>query len=278
MVVIVPPVIVEAPQPLGRRPSLITSAVGPLDLTSPHGLGGGVQFTETSCGLAYPYPINCDEGDKPEKPLDPGNPSPVFPSFAVLAGIECASVGYTAAEYDSMIRRRLENGEAWAAEYALWHGTAPDGTDLGIPNLNENVTEVDSIVAYDPEHLGSVVSALEQWMYGTQGYGFAAFIHAPVGVAAWGNSFGELVIRDGTRYRTPAGSVWVFGGGYDADDGLRITGTTTVYRAAEPFVWPVHEASLNRETNQLHLLAEREYAVTFECGVGSADFNPLGGS
>jgi hypothetical protein len=277
MPVIVPPMRVETPQPLGRRPGLFTAAVGPLDLTSPHGQGGGVQFEETSCGTAYPYPINCD-GEHPAKPTDAGDGIGLFPSFNVIAGMVCGALGYTEAEFRAKILQRLENGEQHAAELALWTGETPDGTPLLIPNLSDaDVVDVSAEVAYDPEHLASVVSALEQWMYGEQGYNYTAFIHAPIGVAAWGNSFGELVIRDGNRFRTPAGSVWVFGGGYPADEGLRITGTTTVYRAAEPFVFPPDQ-TMDRVNNQRHLVAEREYAIAFECAAGSAEFNPLGES
>lgn len=276
MAVILPPMMVETPRPLGRRPGLFTAAVGPLDFTSPHGQGGGVQFEETSCGTAYPYPINCD-GDRPSKPSDGGDPTSEFPSFAVVAGMVCGALGYTEAQFRAKILQRLENGEQHAAEAALWTGEGLEGSALGIPNLTDDATDVGALVAYDPEHLVSVVSALEQWMYGENGYNYNAFIHAPIGVAAWGNAFGELVIRDGNLLRTPAGSVWVFGGGYPAGEGLRITGTTTVYRAAEPFVYPPDQ-TMDRLNNQRHLVAEREYAVAFECAVGSADFNPLGES
>lgn len=269
---LIPPVFVPTPTPLRRAGGLFTAAVGPLDLESPHGQGGGVQYEETSCGIAHPLPMDCPQPEDVEKPADAGDTTAEFPSFLVAAGMECGSLGYTEAQFRDKILRRLENGEQGAAEYALWTGETRTGVDLGIPNLSDDDV-VDVPAGYDPSHLASVVSALETWMYHTQGYGHAAFIHAPVGVAAWANTFGELVIKDGNLLRTPAGSIWVFGGGYLPDDGLRITGTTTVYRAAEPFVFPPDQ-TMNRTTNQRHLLAEREYAITFDCAVGAAEFNP----
>lgn len=273
---LIPGPIVAQPQSLGRRYGLLTAAIGPLDLPSPHGLGGGVRYEDETCGTAHPYPTNCDPEDNPAKPQDDGNAEVEARPFAVVAGMLCGALGFTEAEFRAKIERRLESGEQWAAEYALWHGETEAGLSLDIESIG-TAADVDASQAYDPSHLASVVAALEGWAYGDQHYDGTAFIHAPVGVAAWGNAFGDLVIRDGNRYRTPMGSIWVFGGGYPSDEGLRITGQTTVWRSATSFTFPPDQ-TMDRTTNQRHLVAEREYAIGFDCFVGAAEFTPLEGS
>lgn len=191
-------------------------------------------------------------------------------------------MGFTAAEFEARVRRRLDNGEQGAAELALWTGLDPDGNALGIPNLADTADDL----TVDSLDIRSVVAGLEDWAYRVQGYGHVAYIHAPVSVAAWAADAG-LVIQDGPLKVTPYGSVWIFGGGYPgtgasgapAPDGgayLHVTGQVQVWRAPDPVVYPANQ-TMNRTTNQRLLIAEREYAISFDCMNGRALFDPLGG-
>jgi len=115
------------------------------------------------------------------------------------------------------------------------------------------------------------VGALERYAYTDQQYGNAAYIHAPVEVAAFAAEAG-LVIQDGNRKITPMGSVWAFGA-YPSGEVI-VTGQTTVWRAPEIQVY----SAFGNATNDVTLVAERAYSVAFECFAGRAEFNPLEGS
>lgn len=287
---IIPGQLIQGPEPLRRRYGLFTAASGPMDL-SPHGQGGGVRYVPVTCGEAHPYPIGCYDGlvEVPAegKPVDPDNTLVEAPPFMVVASIECGAAGYTGAEFEEKVRRRLTNGEQGAVELALWTGLDPAGNGLDIPNLADTAETVPVLDGGDTsEIISEVVSALETYAYQTQAYGYVAYIHAPVGVAAYAAEAG-LVQRDGNLLVTPYGSVWVFGGGYPGtgDEGdpapiggayLHITGQVQVWRAPGEHVFPADQ-TMNRTTNQRLLIAEREYAVGFDCFNGRAEFDPLGG-
>lgn len=288
---IIPGQLIQGPEPIRRRYGLLTAASGPLDLPSPHGQGGGVRYVPVTCGEAHPYPIGCYDGlvEVPAqgKPTDPENVQVEAPPFMVVASIECGAVGYTGAEFEEKVRRRLTNGEQGAAELALWTGLDPNGNGLDIPNLAntaEDVTVLDG--GATSEIISEVVSALEDYAYNEQGYGNVAYIHAPVSVAAYAGEAG-LIERDGNLKVTPYGSIWIFGGGYPgtgvagappAVGGafLHITGQVQVWRSPSEFVYPADQ-TMNRTTNQRLLIAEREYAIGFDCFNGRAEFDPLGG-
>lgn len=282
---LIPGPLIPGPEPLRRRYGLLTAASGPMDL-SPHGEGGGVRYEAVTCGEAFSYPIGCanDVVSAPTKRLDGGDPLVEALPFTVVASIECGSLGYTESEFDAKIRRRLANGEQGAVEQAFWTGNTPAGADLGIDNLQDS-----AVAVFPPDNtdIRGVVAGLEDYAYRAEGYGSVAYIHAPVSVAAWAaNAY--LIIEDGPLKRTPFGSIWVFGGGYPGTGAngafpfaggayMHITGQVNVWRAAEVTTYPM-SATLNRETNQMLLLAERTYAVGFDCLNGRAEFNPLGAS
>lgn len=287
MVGIIPAELVTAPEPVGRRYGLFAAAAGPIDMP-PHGRGGGVRYVPVSCGEAVVYPIECLDGavDSPEKVPAPNNELVTAAPFMVAASIECGAAGYREAEFAAQVSRRLANGEQGAAELALWTGaTAPGGTSLGIENLQDAAVDV---TVFDDGDFTAVIAALEGYLYHTAGYGNVGYIHASVDMAAWAGDH-HLVVQDGPLKKTPYGSIWVFGGGYPGTGAggveppaggsyLYISGQVTVWRAADAgFVWPVNQ-TLDRTTNQRHLLAEREYAIGFDCAAGRALFNPEGGS
>jgi hypothetical protein len=269
---------VPAPVPGPRRYGLFDAASGPVDLAG-NARGAGVRYRPVTCGSARSWPLGCyagsvvpPEGGKEGLALAPEvNAIP----FLVMAGQTCSRVGYTSGEFDAMIRAELEAGEQGAAEAALWTGLDGDGTGLGITSL---ATDPFDITITDGDSITEVVAALEDYAYRAQGYAYRAMIHAPVSVAAWAAEVG-LIEKDGRLKVTPYGSVWVFGGGYpggpDSAATLHITGQVSVWRSAETFVYPVDE-TMDRATNEVLLVAEREYAIGFDCLNGRATFDPLG--
>lgn len=271
---LIPAPLIEAPEPLRRRYGLLTAASGPMDLPN-HGRGGGARYVPMTCGEAHPYPIGCYSGEVivPEggKPRDPENDEVEARSFMVVASIECGSLGYSQAEFQTKVQRRLANGEQGAAELALWTGLDPGGNDLDIMNLTDSA-EVVSVV--DDQDIVAVVAALEDWAYRVEGYGNVAYIHAPVAAVAYAAQ-AYLIQDDGPLKRTPYGSIWVFGGGYPNDGGIHITGQVNLWRSPDVFTYPADQ-TMDRTTNQRLLVAEREYAIGFDCLNGRADFDPLG--
>jgi hypothetical protein len=266
---ITPGLAIQAPERLRRRYGLFDAASGPLDLPT-HGEGGGVRFVPVSCGRSLAYGVACYEpGTAPVKPLD-GDAAEVDTGvFVALATLNCGAVGYTMAEYEAKVRRRLEGTEQASVEMALWTGEDFQGNDLGILNLDTEASSIGS--DYDPGLITDVVGALERFAYIANQYDGAAYIHAPVEVAAFAAEAG-LIIVDGQRKVTPLGSVWAFGA-YPSGEVI-VTGQTTVWRSPEIQI----HTSFENATNEVVTVAERAYSVAFECFAGRAEFNPLEGS
>lgn len=267
---LIPAPTVPAPVPLRRRYGLFDAASGPLDLPQ-HGEGGGVRFVQENCGKAYAYGVTCYEpGEAPAKPLDGDNDEISTGVFAVLSTLNCSAVGYTLDEYRAKLRRRSEANEMAAVEAALWSGQDFEGNDLETRSLSETAVNIGG--GYNEELITDVVGALERYAYTTQGYGSAAYLHAPIEVAAFAAEAG-LVLPETSgpngRKITPMGSVWAFGA-YPAGS-IIVTGQTTVWRAPEIQIYDAFETT----TNERLLVGERTYAVAFECFAGRAEFDPL---
>lgn len=267
MAPLIPGLIVPAPQPVKRRYGLFDAASGPLDLPA-HGEGGGVRYVPDTCGEAYAYGVTCYGGDNPapSKPIDGDNDEVSTGVFAVLSTLNCGAVGYTLPEYQAKVRRRFEGAEMAAVERSLWSGLDFEGNSLDIRSLDDEAEDVPA--GYDPGLITDVLGALEHYAYTDQGYGYVATIHAPVEVAAFAAEAG-LVLPDGSRKVTPMGSIWAFGA-YPSGSVI-ITGQTTVWRAPEIQVYN----AFDQVTNEVLLVAERAYAVGFDCLAGRAEFDPL---
>jgi hypothetical protein len=261
---------VAAPQPLARRYGLFTAASGPLDLPD-HGEGGGVRYVPDDCGEVRAYGVTCygtGEGQTPApaKPLDTDNDEVSTGVFVALATLNCSAVGYTRDEMITKIRRRHETGEQAAVERALWSGLDFEGNSLGILTLDGQAEDIPA--GYDPGLVTDVIGGLERYAYTLQGYGYQAYLHAPVEVAAFAHESG-LVLKDGPRLVTPMGSIWSFGA-YPAGS-IIVTGQTTVWRAPAVEVYD----SFNPASNERLMVAERAYSVGFDCFAGRAEFDPL---
>lgn len=263
---LIPGLIVPPPEPLGIRYGLFTSASGPLDLPT-HGEGGGVRYVPVTCGAAYPYGVACyPAGEAPEKPLDPDSAEVQTGVFVALATLNCSAVGYTVEEYREKVRRRLETAEQAVVEKAFWGGLDFEDNPLDILTLDGQAEDVPA--GYDPGLVTDVVGALERYAYTEQGYGYKAYIHAPVEAAAFAHESG-LVLKEGNRLVTPMGSIWSFGA-YPGGSVI-ISGQTTVWRASDIVVYD----SFDPASNERLMVAERAYSVSFDCFAGRAEFDPL---
>jgi hypothetical protein len=264
---LIPGMNVPAPEPLRRRYGLFDAAIGPLDLGE-HGEGGGVRYVPVGCGSSIAYGVNCYGGQvaAPVKPIEGDDEEIETGVFVALSSMECTLVGYDQAELETKALRRLESGEMAAVESALWTGMDFEGNALGIRSLDDQAVAVPS--GYEDGLITEVVGALERYAYTEQGYGGVAYIHAPVEVAAFAAEAG-LIQQDGVRKVTPLGSVWSFGA-YPSGQVI-VTGQTTVWRAPR-----VHLATaFDRISNLELILAERAYAVSFDCFAGRATYDPL---
>lgn len=260
--VIAPPLVVSAPEPRGVRYGLFQSANGPLDLPT-HGLAGGIVYEPVSCGFARSYGTLCHTDEQlGNKTYDPNETPITRESFVVYSSLACGSAGKTSAELEAKVRRRLANGEQSVAEAGMATILAAGATPLVAPGVT----------------LTDVVGELEQWLYGTDPtapadaqYGNVGYLHASPRIAAHAMT-ADLIVPDGPLLRTSMGTIWVFGGGYPDDGTIYVSGNVTVWRAPDVFV-STPSFVLDRTTNQYHVIAEREYAVSYDCVAASAVYN-----
>jgi hypothetical protein len=262
-VAILPPLVVNAPEPRGLRYGLLIAASGPLELPQ-HGLSAGLIYEPVSCGHARLYPIECPAGVTPTvKVFDPLSGFVTANPFVAYASLQCGAVGNTADSMRTKVLRRLANGEQSVAEEGMATVLAAGAT---------------VVVAPDADDIRSVIGALEQRLYGDDGvaYGNVGYLHMPPRYANYAGSHG-ILFKDGNLWRTHMGTVVVFGGGYPDNGSIYITGHTTVWRAADVTV-PDPEQTFDRSANQYFVLAEREYAVAYDCVAAVAQFIPAGES
>lgn len=256
---LMPATVVADPEPRGLRYGLFTAASGPLSLSGVRGgLGAGVRYSPVSCGRAHRYPIECDD-TPPSKTFDEGADTIHAAPFLVYASETCGSVGTTAADMVEAVRRKMANGEQAEAERELADLLAADSQP---------------VVSSDPGDLTYVVAELEEYLYNTASYGNVGVLHAPILAAAQAMSAGLIVESRAVPglLTTRMGTAWSFGAYPDAGV-MYITGNVTVWRA-DDIAFPPNEQTFDRSANQWYALAEREYAVAWDCVAAQAPFTP----
>lgn len=270
---------IRQPAPGALRYGLLTVAEATGSLLDMPARGNGVAYELTSCATATPYPALCPADTAPDKVFDEGLPFGGNDSFAVYSAVNCGTFGHSFTEFEQIARERLTAGEQGAAELAIWTGLdAVGGNSLGIEAFN-NSSPIAVTALGDADNIAAVVAGLENFAYLTEGYGYDAYIHAPVSVAAHAAA-NRVIVQDGPLKRTPYGSIWVFGGGYPRTDSggtvptngtaIYITGKTTVWRD-QVFVPPLDQ-TLDKTTNQQNVIAERNYVVAFDCFLGQITY------
>lgn len=262
MAVVTAAMYIQDPNPGTLRYGLFTVARGPLELTR-HGRDGGFSWQSLDCGTASGYEINCLP-ELAEK--EPGLPPDLVSAtpFAVYTRLLCAPVGATVEELRTMVSRRLALTEQTAVEQIFSAEASGQA-----PGLANNAAAVDVGPAIDAVE---AIAQLEDAYYAVGGS--AGTIHVPHEFAPFLMSSHLIEFRNGIWY-TAAGSLVSIGQylGYGPNGvppaggstWLYITGPVTVWRSSQAFISPI-EGALDRTTNQVDMLAEREYVVGFSCG------------
>lgn len=256
-----PAPVLTAPIARNKRYGLLTAANGPIDLPD-RGQASGIVYEPVTCGVTRSYPIECPAGTTPpDKVFDPADDIVEADAFLVYATYQCGPAGNSPASIEEKVRRRLENAEQVGAEAGFAAVLAAQASPVS---------------ADDPDSIRSVVGELEQWLYGSggAGYGFGGYLHAQPRVAAYAANAG-LLIKNGNYWQTALGTTWVFGGGYPDDGNIYITGQVTVWRSPDVIVPPAAQ-TFDRRLNQYNALAERAYAVAYDCAAAVADFTGAG--
>lgn len=274
MVATIPPELIENPA-LGTAPryGIFSAALGPYELPV-HARNGGLRYVTSICGDGFGYEIECITAQNSKAAeFAAGTTTVTGIPFIVAATVTCGTVGYTFEEQRAFVVNRLKGVEQTMVEQIFSTGAFAQAPSL-LAASNIATLVGGGVTAVE------VVSELERAMYcgGSLGftYGPQAVLHMPIPV------FNELKSQhlidfDGTRWRTPMGTV-VSAGCYAGNSPLGVApadGTFWIYITGQTAIWrtpdsalqiaPI-EGSLNRATNQMMMLAEREYVVTFECG------------
>jgi hypothetical protein len=278
--VVTPPVRISAPSPGALRYGIFNvSDVVPF--TDSHQHFAGMTYDAQGCGTARGWPIVCDaETPAVPKTFDPNTGETVVKPFAVYTSLLCGTAGYTAEYLEDKVRMRLAATEQGAVEAAFSSGVL-NGTTLGntpILAAGGGVTVLTAAAS-----LKAGVAALEE--YAGDNYGYRPVIHAPAYVAAHAGSNGlireSLTSTDAQPLRTFLGSLWSFGAGYSNTSPtgtavvaghawLYVTGRVTLWQNTSVFVSPAKQTA-NRVVNQYNLIAEREWAASYDCFVAAID-------
>lgn len=234
----------------------------------PHFGWGGAQWETLAQYLATPYPVGPDQagGAGGDKVLSQPNPYSMALPFAIYAGIECGSIGYTPAEFETRAKTVLDLAAQNAVEQQLWAGISG-----GSPSLNGDPSvTLSTTVTGSATDLVTALALLENWLGAN--YSGVGYIHAMRGVAILGANK-RLVkhVQEPDELVTPLGTEWVFGGGYDGsgpDNASPATGQTWIYATGQiviardtPNMPANFEQSLDRLHNTENIVVEQPYLV-----------------
>lgn len=273
MAAITPPLRID-PLPVGPlRYGLFAAAMGPLDLPT-HARVGGIQWETVGCGVAQLYNAECPPSAQDAKTFDESDDDFLTSDpFVAYASQVCAPVGRTVEEHRRRVTAQLMGGEQTVVESVFWSGGGFNSLNLEDAGILAGATTLTGFAAR--------IAHLENTFY--QFHGYQGTIHisqraegaaARTGMIRSPNGGGQLY-ADAGRLQTPLGSIWSFGAGYgiNGPGGAApvagsvyafITPQVTVYRSSEIFI-PDPAQTLNRTTNQMFAVAEREYTYGWAC-------------
>jgi hypothetical protein len=261
------PVYVPAPNPVVPRYGLFSVATGPLPLPV-NARSGGLQYEISTCNLPLEYEVEC-QVDHNTKVIENGTTTVTGAPFVVYSAIRCDTVGLV--NWGPTAVERYLFDQLVAGEQATVEHVFSTGLVAQFPSLQSGAVNLGA--AQGPVQ---AVSMLESWLYAR--YGLRGVIHAPMAAAAYlkgahliepdGNVFGG-----GGVWRTEVGTAVSLGNysgigptGQAGGNWLYITGQVAIWRTpdSELFVPPMGQV-INRTTNVITIVMEREYVLTYDC-------------
>jgi hypothetical protein len=256
----VAPRLVAAPPVTPLRYGLLDAAVV---VDNPDGhIGLGIEWEPEGCDLVFRTLGACIEAASGvDKTINDGIPLVQADAFAVYNLVRCRPVGVDAAALKERAADGLRLGEGRGVEQAFEEAYFADAVDLtpsGSP-----VDMVDGLAILEG--------------YAASVYGGNPTIHIPRGIGT--ALFSRLAILRGSRtLETGQGSLVASGGGYTGEvgpsavdaDAAWIFASGTVLAQRNPVQWnpamaAVMASSEGEVTNDIYVLAERTYAVGYEC-------------
>jgi len=265
------------------------SRYGLLSVAEPADDGGahwrnGVQFTPRLCGTALTTGSVCVTAGAVKPATADGIPTRGADPFAVYAWVDCSPVGYTPEAWRRITTEALLSNESYAVERVFATGVVAGGTvyphlaadtDVYEGDLQTVQLQTAATIAVTGGGVDIVeaVGILEARMGAC--YGGIPVLHAPLeAVAHLANK--NLLVRDGPRLRTFAGSYIAAGRGYPgtAPDGstppagvrwLYATGAVKVWRSGIELTGTNPAEWIGRARNDQVLIAERTYVIGWDC-------------
>jgi hypothetical protein len=259
------PVYVPAPNPIVARYGLFNVATGPMDLPI-NARSGGLQYEISTCELPLEYEVECQETHN-TKVIETGLTVVTGAPFIVYSAIQCDTVGLV--NWGQERVQRFLYDQLIAGEQAAVENIFSQGLVAQFPSLQSGAVSLGA--AQGPVQ---AVSMLEDWLYAR--FGPRGVIHAPMEAAAYIKG-AHLIEADGNVnaggvWRTAVGTAVSFGNyaglGPTGQAGtwIYVTGPVAIWRTPdnELFVPPMGQV-INRTTNVLTIVMEREYVITYDC-------------
>lgn len=271
MAVVTGPVYVPAPNPVVPRYGLLQVATGPIDLPI-NARSGGLQYQVATCDLPLGYEVNC-QADLDSKTFEGTiNTQTAYP-FVIYSSINCSPVGL--ANWGQEGIRRYLYDQLVAGEQATLERLFSEATFGVSPNLQSGVTNLGTA-----QGIVRGVGMLEEWLYSR--YGLPGVIHAPMLSAPYFTG-SHVVEKDTDRIWKTDVTTKVSFGNY-AGDGptgqAASAGTTWIYITGQVAVWRTPDSTLfdpplgqvmNRSTNLIEIVMEREYVISYDCYVAGVE-------
>lgn len=202
--------------------------------------------------------------------------------FTLFTEIDCSAVGF----YDNAnayAESAFIQNESYGLERVFWSGVVDGVTNVALPHLAANTTQVDStgIVTVTLQMAATVTTGAPVCVTTALGLlesAFAAchrgrgYIHAPFALAPYFAQAYLLDEDDGTLF-TMNGNVVVFGRGYPGTDpsGAATPGALWMYMTPEIFGYRGDirinppETNITRSDDTVRAIAERNYLLGYDC-------------
>jgi hypothetical protein len=265
------PVYVPAPNPVIPRYGLLKVATGPLDLPVP-ARSGGIQYELSTCDLPLAYEVACADG-RAEKGITQGVDTLTGLPFVVYSAIRCDTVGlvnWGPERVNKFLYEQLVAGEQATVESVF--STSTFGVSPGLGG-NPNVVNLGTA-----QGIVRATGMLESWLYAR--YGLPGVIHAPMIAAPYFS--GSHDVKEGSDgiWRTDVLTKVSFGNyaGTGPTGQVPADGTTWLYITGQVAIWRTPDSDLfaptmgqviNRSTNVITTVMEREYVISFDCYIAA---------